>query len=220
MATFDARRGRVASLHERALLLAAQREDRRAQEEILRRYEPLARAIARRLRVPPGCDRGDIVQEARVGLLAAIRAWRPERGPFPAFARLCVLNQVLKAIDSAGARKHQLLSQALPLDCTGASLTNTDPGEEQVCAVALHEQLVSSGQLADPVATLLGRERLDAICARLSSLTAKERIVLVGVLNDTSHRALAAEHGWSRKAVTLAMRRVRHKLAEQETLAA
>ncbi|MGO9903249.1 MAG: hypothetical protein ACLP0J_26995 [Solirubrobacteraceae bacterium] len=41
---------------------------------------------------------------------------------------------------------------------------------------------MSSGQLADPFAISLGRERLDAICARLSSLTAKERIVLAGVL--------------------------------------
>ncbi|MGO9903248.1 MAG: sigma factor [Solirubrobacteraceae bacterium] len=100
----------MAALHERARLLAAQREDRRAQREILRRNEPLARAIARRLRMPPGCDRREIAQEARLGLLAAIRAWRPQCGPFPAFARLCALDHARNAIDAAGARKHQLLS--------------------------------------------------------------------------------------------------------------
>jgi len=34
----------------------------------------------------------------RLGLLAAIRAWRPERGPFPAFADRCVTNQALLAL--------------------------------------------------------------------------------------------------------------------------
>ena len=60
-----------------------------------------------------GCDREDLAQEARVGLLSAIRAWRPERGPFPAFADRCVTNQALLALKAACAHKHQVLSLAL-----------------------------------------------------------------------------------------------------------
>ena len=182
-------------------MLAAQRDDRRAQEQLLRRYEPLARGIARRLRVPAGCDRHDIAQEARIGLLAAIHAWEPQRGPFPAFARLCVRNHALKAVDAAGARKHQLLTQALPLDAGTSPVAPQDPS-------------------ADPIAMQLTHERLDGIRARLSSLTAKERTVLAGVMNGKSHRQLAAQHGTSRKAITLTMRRVRDKLDAHEALAA
>ena len=94
-------RGHVASLHECALLHAAQRDDRRAQEELLRRYEPLIRATVHRLRLPCRCDCSDIAQEARIGLLSAIRAWQPTRGPFRAFAARCAIAQVIKALDTA-----------------------------------------------------------------------------------------------------------------------
>ncbi len=214
MSTPHSGRSDRASLHERALLFAAQREDRAAQEELLRRYEPLVGAIAGRLRVPAGYDRRDLAQEARLGLLAAIRAWAPQRGAFPAFARLCIRNQALKALDAAGASKHQLLSQAFALDCS--TPPRHDRRQRRIAAVSLDELVVLGGR-GDPVATLLARERLDAIRARLASLTAAERIVLAGVLNDKTHGELAAEHGWTRKAVTLAVRRARHKLAISET---
>ena len=73
------------------LLEAAQHGDLGAQEELVRRYEPLVQRVVWKLRLPLGCEREDLAQEARVGLLAAIRAWRPERGPFPAFADRCVV---------------------------------------------------------------------------------------------------------------------------------
>src|SRR5918998_121727 len=116
MTTATAARGARASLHERSLLLAAQRDDHRATEELLRRYHPLLRATAHRFRLPAGVDRDDITQEARIGFLRAVAGWRPDRGPFPAFARRCVQNHVLHALDTAGAQKHKLLSHAVSLD--------------------------------------------------------------------------------------------------------
>jgi len=106
----------TASLHERALLRAAQNDHRPALEELLRGYEPMIGATVAPLRLPAGCERADIAQEARLGLLRAIRAWQPERGPFPAFAAICARNQALSALDAAGARKHQLLSRARSLE--------------------------------------------------------------------------------------------------------
>jgi RNA polymerase sigma factor (sigma-70 family) len=210
------RRGHTASLHERALLLAAQRDDRRALDELLRRYEPLARAIAGRLRIPAGCDRYDIAQEARLGVLAAIRVWRPERGPFGALAARCAQTRALKALDAAGARKHRLVSCALPLS---ASLP-AEPGDEQVFAIPLYERLAITSPHGDPVATLLTREQLAEIRAALPTLTARERIALAGVLNDRPHRQLAAEHDTTRKAIASAVGRARTKLAAGDALAA
>ena len=94
-------RGHVASSHEHALLLAAQRGDRRAQEELLRRYEPLVGHIVRRLRLPCRCERADIAQEARIALLGAIRAWQPARGPFHPFAAHCVHTKTATALSTA-----------------------------------------------------------------------------------------------------------------------
>ena len=95
---------------------SAQRGDRAAHEDLLRRFEPLVQRVVRKLRPPLGYDREDLAQEARLGLLAAIRAWRPERGPFPAFADRCVSNQALLAVKAASAHKHQVLSLAVSLD--------------------------------------------------------------------------------------------------------
>jgi RNA polymerase sigma factor (sigma-70 family) len=211
--------GRGTSLHVRALLEAAQRGDRRAVEELLRRYEPLVRAVVARVRVPCGCDREELAQDARLGLLGAIRAWQPDRGPFGAFAARCARGQVIKALDRAGARKHQLLSRAMSLDSSPAWMAPRDPGEDMFRA-SLHDRLASPSRLDQPVAMLLAREELDRVLTALPALTARERAALIGVLNGKSHQQLAAEQGSTRKAVSLALRRARRKLAAEEPLAA
>jgi Sigma-70 region 2 len=68
---------------------AAQRNDWRGLHELLRRYDPLIRTVVASFRLPYGCERDEIAQEARLGLLGAIRAWRPARGPFGALAAHC-----------------------------------------------------------------------------------------------------------------------------------
>jgi RNA polymerase sigma factor (sigma-70 family) len=213
MTSSRSRRGHTASPHERALLLAAERDDRRAPEELLRRYESLARAIAGRLRISAGCDRYDIAQEARLGVLAAISIWRPERGPL---AARCAQTRALKALDAAGARKHRLVSCALSL---AASLP-AGPGDEQVFAIPLYERLALTSPHGDPVATLLTRKQLAEIRAALPTLTARERIALAVVLNDRTHRQLAAEHDTTRKAIASAVGRARTKLTAGDALAA
>jgi RNA polymerase sigma factor (sigma-70 family) len=206
-----AARGSAASLHERALLVAAQRENRCAQEELLRLYEPLVCATVRRLRLPARVDRDDIAQEARVGLLAAIRRWRPDRGPFPAFAATCVRNQAMKALDAAGAEKHRPLSFAVSLHAPPIGVN--DPTDQYVVACKLDVP----GGIAQPEATVVAREQLAAVCAGISRLTSKERLALVGVLNGLSHRELAEAQGVTPKAVSLALRRARDKLALDAT---
>jgi RNA polymerase sigma factor (sigma-70 family) len=217
MATSHAPR-RGTPLHLRALLEAAQSGDRRAVEELLRRYEPLVRAVVARVRPPYGCDREELAQDARLGLLGAIRAWQPDRGPFGAFAARCARGQVIKALDRAGARKHQLLSRAVSLDRSSRSTSAPDLGDEM--RAPLYDLIASTSRLGQPVAVLLEREEIDRVLAALPALTARERAALTGVLNGKSHQQLAAEQGSTRKAVSLALRRARRKLAAQEALAA
>ena len=152
-------------LHVRALLEAAQREDALV-EELLRRYEPLVRAVVARVRPPCGCDREELAQDARLGLLGAIRAWQPDRGPFGAFAARCARGQVIKALDQAGARKHQLLSRALSLDPPSSRWTAGDPAGE-VSAASLYDVIPSNSRLDQPVVMLLAREELDRVLAAL-----------------------------------------------------
>ena len=81
----------------------------------MRRYEPLVQRVLWQLRVPRFVEREDLAQEARLGLAAAIRAWRPDRGPFPAFADRCVTNAALLALIAACRHKQLILSHAVSL---------------------------------------------------------------------------------------------------------
>ena len=166
-------------------------------------------------RLPDGLDREDVAQEARVAFLRAVARWRPERGPFAPFARTCVRNYLVNAIDRAGAHKHQILSHA-------HAMTGLDPGDWQdqhglvehfACHYDHERPLV--GQSADPEAVLLAREHLKALRIAMRSLSAWERTALKGTLNGASHQQIALEHGVSVRAVTLAVRRARQKLAHQ-----
>jgi RNA polymerase sigma factor (sigma-70 family) len=170
----------TASLTERALLLAAKHDYPHALDELLARYEPLIGAIVASLRLPCGCERADVAQEARLGLARAVSAWQPARGPFRAFAARCARNRALRALDAAGARKHQFLSRACSLEdhqpraSARVSLVETavpardalEPGES-VFHVPLGEQLVSTSAGADPLRTVIAREQLDAVLAGL-----------------------------------------------------
>lgn len=209
-------RGHAPSFHQSALLQAAKRGDHRAQEELLRRYEPLIGAILAGLRLPCGCERSDIAQEARIGLVRAIWAWRPERGPFGAFASRCVRDQAINAIDTAGARKHQLLTRAVSLHSIIVRSRRPSDIGETAFESPLHERLSETRPLADPVRTVLAREQIDEIRAALSRLTGKERAALIGDLNGISQQQVASEQGTTEKAVHRSLRRARDKLGTRE----
>ncbi len=151
-----------ASRTPRWLIEAAQRGDPAAERELLRRYEPLVQRVVWKLRLPPGCDREDLAQEARVGLAAAIREWQPKRGPFPAFADRCASNQALLALESECRRKHQLLSRAVSLDACLGGARSADAGRP----ITLLDVLPAPGDArTDPEARLLVREQLSSVLA-------------------------------------------------------
>src|SRR5215212_6035273 len=64
------------ALWEQRLIGAAKRGDHVAEAQLLDLYEPMVRRIAASLYLPGG-EREDLAQEARLGILAAIRAWTP-----------------------------------------------------------------------------------------------------------------------------------------------
>jgi RNA polymerase sporulation-specific sigma factor len=195
----------------RRLLEAAQRGDPRAQEELLCRYEPLVQRVAWKLRLPRGCDREDLAQEARVGLLAAIRAWCPERGPFPAFADRCATNQALLALQAACARKHQVLSLAISLDSPHEHPAN--PADDGRAPALLDTLAAPPDTRADPEARLLMLEQLTGVLRALPTLTPSERAALAMALNGHSYRRLAPTLGGTPKAASQAAYRARRKLA-------
>jgi len=81
-----------------AELVAARRsgDDRRcraAEESVITGYLTLASSVARRYR-HRGVDYDDLEQVARIGLVKAVRRWRPERGAFLAYAKPTIEGEV------------------------------------------------------------------------------------------------------------------------------
>src|SRR4051794_8348797 len=174
---------------ERRMILAARRGDATAQARVLSQYEPMMRLIARRLYLPGG-DADDLAQEARMGLLDAMRTWDPARGvPFSNFAWLCSTREARNAVHAARATKHHLLTMAMPLDVAdGSDRDAYTAGELPVDynASAQRRQRVRTtvpagahGGDRDPVAKTLAREQLRALIARTRTLSRLERRALM-----------------------------------------
>ncbi len=195
---------------QRRLLEAAQRGDRTATEQLLRCYERLIWRVVWSLHLPPGCEREDLAQEARIGLLAAIRAWRPQRGPFPAFASHCVRNQALLAVKAAARHKHQFLTRAISLNYEygGDARGLGEPG-----ALSLLDALPATDTRTDPEARLLLNEQLRSMVRTMPSLTQREGRALAGTLDGRSYAELGPLIGGSTKAASHAADRARRKLA-------
>jgi RNA polymerase sigma factor (sigma-70 family) len=192
------------------LINAAQGGDPAAQRELLRRYEPLVQRVVWKLRLPPGCEREDLAQEARVGLVAAIRAWQPDRGPFPAFADRCVSNQALLALETDCRHKHQLLSRAASLD----TRVGRDSSANARRPITLLDVLAAPCDArTDPEARLLIREQLSSVLRALPTLTASELTALAGTLSGRSYQQMAPAPFGTWKAAEHAAYRARRKLA-------
>lgn len=195
----------------RRLLENAQRGDRAAHEDLLRRFEPLVQRVVRKLRPPLGYEREDLAQEARLGLLAAIRAWRPERGPFPAFADRCVTNQALLAVKAAWAHKHQVLSLAVSLDCQRGR--SVDSREDGAASTLLDTLAAPRDPRYDPELRLLLREQLASMLHALPTLTASERAGLVMAVNGERYTNPPPTFAGTPKAASHSACRARRKLA-------
>jgi RNA polymerase sigma factor (sigma-70 family) len=208
--------GPCVPIAERALLAAAQRDDQRAQTELLRRYDPLVHATLRPMRLPQRVDRDDIVQEARIGLLCAMRAWRPGRAAFPAFAARCIRNRVIMVLNNAGRQKHRILNGAYSLDAPIQHIV----GGRRIDGSGLASCHELPGAGPDPETIVLVREQLSGVLAALPALTVRETQALVGMLNGRSQQQLADEHGGTAKAYATALRRARDKLAAGDARAA
>jgi RNA polymerase sigma-H factor len=221
---------RPTSASERRLILAARRGDATAQTRIFSQYEPMMRLIARRLYLPGG-ERDDLAQEARIGLLDAMRTWDPERGvPFSNFAWLCATRETRTAVNAARANKHRPLTTAAAFSQAEgpsrdaamapdlqAAYEATAPRRERV-RVRVSLRLARGDD--DPVAKTLAREQLRALLARTRTLTPLERRALAMATSERSHREIADTLHIRVRAVNNALQRARHKVREPEPSAA
>src|SRR3954447_16406364 len=209
---------------ERRLILAARGGDATAQARGFAQYEPMMRLISRRLYLQ-SAEPDDLAQEARLGLLEAMRAWDPHRGvPFSNFAWLCATREAGNAVGAARAYKHQVLTMAMPLDIADGSRKDAYTAGElpiDYNASAPRRKRVRTtvptatlGGDHDPVAKTLAREQLRALLARMRTLSPLERRALQLATNDHSYDEIAATLQIGARSANNALQRARHKLRE------
>ena len=168
-----------------------------AEEELIRRYGRVIRSIARPFFLAGG-DGEDLFQEGMLGLLSAIRTFRPEGGSsFHNYSAVCIRRRLISVIRGASGTKNVSLDECLSLE---SSLFDEDPSQNR--SLRGPEDLVIDREEA--------RKKLDDLFRLLSEF---ERKVLRCFLHGMSYREIAEITGKPEKSVDNAVQRIRRKIA-------
>lgn len=178
------------------LLCARCQSEPALQEILIRRYAGLVRACTRPMYLA-GADREDLWQEGTIGLLEAIRMYKPEKGSFSSFAAICIHRQAVSAVRAADAGKHQPLNASVPIQVSSF-------GYQGLTTFLVDEQ--------DPEDVVIGQEMSAAFWSRLVSVLSRlEKKVLEAYLKGLSYHEIAQLIHCTPKTVDNAIQRIRSK---------
>ena len=171
-----------------SLLFLSSEGNRGAEEELIRRYTKLVRLCARRFFLLGG-EQEDLIQEGTLGLLNAIRSYRPDAGAsFRTYAQRCIIFRIMD-ISSSNGYKGFLSYEDMEI-----------PETEEVNA--------------DPEIRFIENEHYEELLAQLKSqLSGMEAIVLDEFLKGSSYSEIASVLGKSNQSVYNAVQRIRAKLS-------
>ncbi len=182
------------------LWLASQNGDSEALRHLITRYDRLATSLCGSY-CAAGMEREDLLQEAYLGLLKAIRSFQPEKGiPFSAFCR--ALYEATADFQRCGGRiqaKNRLFHDSVSLEESEISSLPTDwqqIGPE--AAVILEEE---------------SRRMREQVIALLSPL---EKETLQLYLKGFSYEEMAKKLKCPEKSVDNALQRIRRKLRKAQ----
>ena len=169
-------------------IAAAAAGDQEAFRLILHRMEPLMQTQIHACRCD-GIEDEDLAQEALMGLLAAVRTYRPDGGAaFTTYATACIRNRLLSATRRVGQTPHQ---------------------------VPLEEDTELSDATADPALRLQEQEDAQRLLGMMRKrLTELEYTVMLLRLSECSYEEIAARLGITKKAVDNAVQRLRRKIRQ------
>lgn len=161
--------------------------DQEAFAAVMRRMTPLIHAQIRSCRTD-GTEDEDLAQEALMGLLAAVRSYRPDGGAtFTTYATACIRRRLLSAVRRSAP-------PSLPLQ---EDMDLPDPNGDPALRVQEQDELT---------------ERLSHLRQRLTPL---EYSVLLLRLSNCSYEEIARRLSVSKKAVDNAVQRLRRKFSRQ-----
>ena len=183
------------------LVELAQQGDVDAEEAILIRYKEVVRSKGSIYYIAGG-DEGDIAQEGMIGLVKAIRSFRPNQGAsFSTFAQLLITRQIVSAVRNASREKHSLLNNALSLD---------DLVEDGDTTLA---DTIPAGSASDPELSAINTDILKTLLQPDNATFSKlEHTVIRHMAAGKSSREIAELTGKTTKQINNAVQRVRDKI--------
>src|SRR6266511_4117595 len=148
-------------LEDRRLALLARNGDKRAEEELIRRYTGFVRMKASSYFLAGG-ESEDLIQEGLIGLYKAVRDYRSDKKTsFRSFAELCVTRQIITAIKTATRFKHAPLN-------TYISFSHTPAGQEPDSECTLGDALPGP-TVDDPSICVISTEELQSLVFTLGT---------------------------------------------------
>lgn len=193
-----------AALTDEEIVLLAQQGQASAAEYLVMKY---ADTIEMRKHgyFLPGGDDDDLRQEARIGLLKAIRDYHPgHNAAFKTFANLCITRQILTSVKNANRRKHGVLSTAESLDAPAY-------GDETTRTLW---ETVPDTRSENPESAYLRRAFLDSVSRRIPQLLSHlELQVLLAYVRGETYQEIARRLGRSPKSIDNAIQRAKQKLS-------
>lgn len=173
------------------------------EQELVTDYSAYAFSLARGISWP-GATLDDVRQEALLGVLAAVRTYRPDGGmSLKNLIALAVRRQLWTAIKTARRGKHGPLNDSL-------RVVVDDDGD----LVSVLESIADRN--SDMHNELIARLELrDLFQKRIPKLSDLEQRALVGFAGGLTYAELGAITGTCAKSIDNALQRARTKLAEQ-----
>lgn len=172
------------------LIQAAQSGDADALNKIILLWTPVLVRLSSRYFIIGG-DKEDLLQEARIGLLKAIKSYDPNKGiDLLPYAKTCIHNHIISAINEAKAQKHAALNRSIDLNSAPLFSYN------------------------NPIDIFIIREHLEAVLSDAqSALSDLEKKVLLLYLDGISYKKIATQLQITEKSVSNALCRIRSKLS-------
>ncbi len=211
----------ICKLSDEELQRLAVSGDAEAENELIKKYIRIVRALARPYFLAGG-DSEDLIQEGMLGLISAVRNYNAAFGAsFRTYSELCIKRRLLTAVrNAAGGRSVSLddcLSLESPLfdeDRTQAAYAALD---ENLRLADLREADLRIANLRGPEELVIDREETEKFYAAfLCLLSGFEADVLKYYLSGMSYGEIADRVDRPVKSVDNAVQRIRRKLAQYQ----
>ncbi|MFN3995924.1 MAG: sigma-70 family RNA polymerase sigma factor [bacterium] len=161
----------------------------------------------------PGGEREDVIQEAYIGFLKAIKDFNKDKGNFKKFVNICVQRQITTAIKTSNRNKAKVLKNPLSLE---HGIYGEEGGEKGLYNYIIPSKIIQGFKdeisIEDAIIDFMEKKRI--IDTLYSKLTSKEEKILKLRSQGLSYNEIAKKMNLSVKSVDNAIQRIKKKIKD------